>query len=93
MEESEVPAIPGGVQSRRGFRDVLADDGGVADLFVAEAKLVVSETDGFGVVGLLGMPERSTEQSDRPRLLPLGKRNAAMEPPQRGEQRGRKALP
>ena len=47
VKQREVSPVARGVQRRRGFGDVLADDGRVADLFVAVAELVVREADGF----------------------------------------------
>ena len=65
MEHRQIPSITGGMQRRRRFRNVLADDGGVADLAIAQGELVVGQADGFGIMGLLGMTKRSSEQCDR----------------------------
>ena len=65
MEHGEIAAVARGVQCRRCFGDVLADDGRVADLAIAEGELIVGQTDGFGIVGLLGVTKRSSEQRDR----------------------------
>ena len=85
MQQREVPPVAGRVQRGRGFRDVLADDGGIADLLVAVAQLVVGQPDGFRIVGLFGVTQRSAEQRDRTRLLAFGERDAAMNAPQRRE--------
>ena len=47
MEEREVSAVARGMQRGRGFRDVLADDRRIADLFIAVSELVVRKADGF----------------------------------------------
>ena len=47
VHEGQIAAVAGGMQRRRRLRDVLADDGGVADLFVAEPKLVMGQPDRF----------------------------------------------
>ena len=92
VKQREVAAVAGGVQRRRGLRDVLADDRRVADLLVAEPELVVREADGFRIVRLLGVTQRPAEQRDRARLVAFGKRDAAVKPPQRREQGGRKIV-
>ena len=92
VEQREVAPIARGVKRRRGLGDVLADDGRVADLLVAEAELVVREADGFGIVRLLGVTQRAAEQRDRARLVAFGKRDAAVKPPECREQRGRKIV-
>ena len=57
MEQREIAAIAGGVQRRRRFGDVLADDRRVADLPITKSELVVGEADGFGIVRLLGVAQ------------------------------------
>ena len=89
MEQREIAAIARGVKRRRCFGDVLAHDRGVADLAIAEGELVVGQTDGFGIVGLLGVTKRSSEQRDRARLVPFRERDSPMKPPKRGKQSGR----
>ena len=92
VEQREIAAVARGMQRRRRLRDVLADDRRVADLLVAEPELVVREADGFGIVRQLGLAQRAAEQRDRARLVALGKRDAAMQPPERREERGRKIV-
>ena len=89
VQEGEVAPIAGGVQRRRGLRDVLADDRRVADLLVAEPELVVREADRLGVVRLLRVPQRAAEQRDGARLVAFRKRDAAVKPPECREQRRR----
>ena len=86
MQQREIAPIACGVQRRRGFGDVLSDDSGVADLFVAVAELVVGESDRLGVVCLLGVSQRAAEQRDRARLVSLGKGNPSVQTPQRGQE-------
>ena len=85
MDQGQVALIAGGVQRRRRLRDVLADDGGVADVAVAEAELVVGEADGAGVVGALGLLQRAAEKGDAARGFPLGDRQLAVKAPQLGQ--------
>jgi hypothetical protein len=61
--------------------DVLADDGGVADLAVAETQLVVCEADGARIVGALGLRERLRQKRDATRRLSACGRQAAVHPP------------
>ncbi len=63
VHEREMAAIAGGVQRRRGFGEVLADDAGVADLLVAEGELVVREADRARVVRELGVLQRARVQA------------------------------
>ena len=79
MHQREVAAIAGGVQGRGGFGDVLADDGDVADLAVAEAKSVMGEADGAGIVGHLGLLQGAAVQRDGARLLAAGEGDAAVQ--------------
>ena len=81
-----MPPIAGGVQGRRGFGDVLAHDGGVADLPVALSEIEVGEADGARVVGDFGLLQRAIVQRDRPRLFASRKRDASVQTPQIGEQ-------
>ena len=67
VDQREVAPIAGGVQRRGGLRDVLADDGGVADLAVAVPELVVGEADGARVVGALGLLQRPWSRKAMPR--------------------------
>ncbi len=70
------------------MRDVLADDGDVADLAVALAELVVREADGARVVRHLGLLQRAAVQRDGARLIAARRREAAVQPPERRERRG-----
>ena len=85
LHERQVAAVAGGVQRGGGLRDVLADDGDVADLAVALAELVVGEADRQRVVGDLGLAQRAAVQGDRARLVAAREGDAAVEAPERGE--------
>ena len=87
VDEREVTPVAGGVERRSGFRQVVADDAGVADLLVAERQLVVGEADGARVVRELGVLQRARVQRDRARLLAARKGEAAVQPPERREAR------
>ena len=65
MDERQVTAIPGGVERRRRFRNVLAHGRGVADVAVALPELVVRESNAARIVGQLGLFERAAVQRDR----------------------------
>ncbi len=86
MHEPEVAAVAGGVQGCSRFAGVLAHDGGVADLAIAERQLVVGESDGARVVGELRLLQGAAVERDRARLLAAGVSHAAVEAPQRGEE-------
>ena len=75
----EVAPIAGCVQGRRGFRDMLADDGEVADLAVALAEAEVGETDGPRIVGGLGLLQGAAVQGDGARLLATREGDAAVQ--------------
>ena len=45
VHHRQVAAIAGGMKRRRGLRDVLVNDRHVADVAIAEAKLVVGQPD------------------------------------------------
>ena len=92
VEQREIPAIARGVEGGRRLGDVLANDGGVADLLVAEAQLVVGQADGLGIVRELGLTQRAAEQRDGARLVASGERNAAVEAPERGKEGGGKVV-
>ena len=87
VDQREVAPIAGGVQRRGRLRDVLADDGGVADVAVAETELVVGEADGARVVGALGLLERAAEERDAARRLAARDRQPAVQPPELGQPR------
>ena len=75
-------SVAGGVQRGRGFGDVLAHDGHVADLPVALAEIEVGEADRARVVGDLGLLQGAVVQRDRPRLFAARKRDAAVQAPE-----------
>ena len=83
MHEREMTTIAGGVERRRGLRDVLADDGGVADLAVALAELVVREADGARIVRGFGVLQRAAVVRDRARLVAARGGQASVQPPER----------
>ena len=93
VDEREVTSIAGGVQRRCGFGEVLADDARIADLLVAEGQLVVGETDGARFVRELGVLQRARVQRDRARLLALGVRDAAVQPPRASRAARRRFAP
>ena len=82
VHQREVAPIAGGVQRRGGLRDVLADDGHVADLPVAEPELVVGEADGARVVRALRLLQRLGEERDAARRLAARDGQAAVQPPE-----------
>ena len=87
MHQRKVTPIAGGVQGGRRLRQVLADDAGVADLFVAKGELVVGEADGARIVRQLGMLQGARVQRDRTRLLAAGEGDAAVQTPERRDLR------
>ena len=64
VDKCEVTQIAGGMEGGRGLRDVLANDGAVANLPVAEAEFVMGETDGTGIVRPLGLFQRACKEGD-----------------------------
>ena len=64
---------------------MLAHGGGVADLPVAKAELVVGEPDGARIVRALGLLERLGQQRDRAGGFAGRDREAAVHAPQVGE--------
>jgi hypothetical protein len=91
VEQREIAPVAGGVQRRRRLGDVLADDGGVADLLVAEPELVVREADGSESCAS-SLAKRAAEQRDRARLVALRKRDASVQRARGGEERGRQIV-
>ena len=87
MHERQVAAFAGRMERGRGLGQVLADDAGVADLLVAVGELIVGEADGARVMGELRVLERTRVQRDRSRLLAAGKRDPAVQAPERGQRR------
>ena len=85
MHHRQVPPVAGGVQRRSRLRQVLADDGGVADLAVAEGQLVVGEADGAGIVRALRQPQRLGEERDAAGGLAAGGGHAAVHAPEVGQ--------
>ncbi len=92
VQQREVPAVASGMKSRSGLGDVLANDSDVANLVVAKAELEMSEADGFGIVRLLSVAQRTPQERDRAGLIALGKGDAAVKPPECREQSGRKIV-
>ena len=88
MNERKMAPVTHGVKGRRRLRNVLSDDGDVADLAVTLTEFVVSETDGAGIVRDLGVLQRASVQRDGARLIAPGPRQPAVQPPQRRETRG-----
>jgi len=82
VHQREMTAIPRSVERGRGFREMLADDAGVADLLVAERELVVREADGPRIVRELGVLQRAGMERDRARLFTAGVRDAPVQAPQ-----------
>ena len=92
MHEREVAAIARRVQRRRGLADVLADDGDVADFLVTLAELVVSQSNGPGVVADLRLLEGADVMCDGARLIATRGRHAAVQPPERRQAAGRQGF-
>src|SRR5690349_80911 len=82
MDEREMTPIAGGVQRRRGFGEMVANNAGVADLFVTKRELVVGETNGARVVGELRVFQRPHVQRNRARLFAAGKGQTAVQAPE-----------
>ena len=55
VDQRQVTKVPRGMERGCGLRDVLPHDGAVANLAIAEAKLVMGEADGSRVVGALSL--------------------------------------
>ena len=92
MQQREIAPVSSRVQRRSRLGDVLAEDCRVADLLVAVPQFVVREANRFLIVGLLGMTQCPAEECDRARLIAFGKCDAAVKPPQRREECGRKVV-
>jgi hypothetical protein len=88
VEEREVSAIAGSVKGRSRLRDVLADNGVVTNLSIAEAKLIVDEPNGLRIVGKLGLFEGAPMQSNRARLVTPREGNPSVKSPKRRQARG-----
>ncbi len=93
VHEGQIPPIAGRVQRRGRLGHVLPDDGRVADLLVAEAELVMGETNRLGIVGQLRLPQRASEQRDRARLVAARERDPAMKAPEHGKHGRRQGVP
>jgi hypothetical protein len=85
VDEREAALIAGRVERRRRLRDVIADDGRVADVAVAQAELVVGEPDRARIVGALGLLQRAAEQRDRAGRFALRRREPRVQAPEVGE--------
>jgi hypothetical protein len=92
VEEREVSAIAGSVKGRSRLRDVLADNGVVTNLSIAEAELIVDEPDGLRIVGELGLFEGAPMESNRAGLITPGEGNPSVKSPERREPRGRNRI-
>jgi hypothetical protein len=93
MHHREMPPVAGGVEGGGGVADVLTDDRGIADLPVAQAKLVVGQPDGPRIMSTLGLLERLGEQGDPPRRLSAGDGEAAVHAQEVRQARGVDAFP
>ena len=85
MDHREVPFVARGVKRRRGLRDVVPDDRGVADLPIAQTELVVGKPDRQRVVGALGLAHGFGQEGNSARRLAAGRREPAVHAPQMGE--------
>ena len=92
MHHHEMATIAGGMQRGRGFGDVLADDGHVADLAIALTEIEMGEADGAGVVRHFRLLECAVVESDGPRLFAARERDPAVQAPQVGMQRLRQII-
>ena len=81
MDHRQVASIAGGVQRGRSLGDVFPDDGQLADLAVAQAKLIMGEADRARLVGALRMVLGFREEGDAARWLAAGNSQAAMHAP------------
>ena len=81
MHHRDMTAIAGRIQRRRCLRDVLANNGDVADLAVAQTQLVVRKANGPGVVRPLRLLEGLAEEGDSAGRLAVGDREAAVHAP------------
>src|SRR5262249_9155509 len=75
------------------LRDVLADDGRVADVPITEPELVVGEPDRPRVVGALRLTQRAAEQRDAARGFAAGDSEPAVQAPQLRETRRMQPFP
>ena len=82
VHHREVTPVAGGVQRGGRAGDVLADDGHVADLPVAEPELVVGEPDGARIVRALGLLQRLRQERDAARRLAARHGQPAVHAPQ-----------
>jgi hypothetical protein len=78
MNHRQVSPVAYGVKGRRCLSDVIPDNGRIANLAVAEAKLEVGEADGSGVVGALGSLKRSRQEGDAARRFASSRRQPAV---------------
>ena len=92
VHHREVARVSGGVKGGSGLREVVAHDGGVADLAIAEPELVVGEADGAGIVGPLGLRQRPRQKSNAAGGLAAGGRQPAMHAPEIGQAGGVQSL-
>jgi hypothetical protein len=66
VNQRQMTTVTNGVQRGGRFRQMLADDAGIADLLVAKGKLVMRETNRTRVVCKLGVLQGSCVKGDRP---------------------------
>jgi hypothetical protein len=78
VDECEVTQVAGGMEGRRGLRDVLPDNGAVADLAITKPKLVVGEADGARIMGALCLFEGAGKKRNASRGLAVRDGQPAM---------------
>jgi hypothetical protein len=81
VHQREVAAIAGGMQRRRGFRQVLTDDARVAYTAIRERQFVVCESDRTRVVRQLRTLERARVERNGARLIPASGCQPAVQSP------------
>jgi hypothetical protein len=85
MHHRKMTPITGGVQRRGCFSDVFPHDRHLADLSVAQAKLVVGETNGAGLVCTLRLLQGFDQEGDAARGLSAGHGEPAVHAPEIGQ--------
>ncbi len=93
MHHRQVAPVADGVQGRGRLRQVLADNGRVADLPIAQAQFEVREADGSRVVRAFGGLTRFGEEGDAARRLAARRRETAVHPPEIGKAGRVESLP
>jgi hypothetical protein len=87
VDHRQLTPIAGGMERGGRLRQVLADDGGVADVVVADGELVMHESDGAGLVRAFGRCKGLAEQGDAARRFTACSRKPAVHSPDVGETR------